>query len=98
VAEVVRQHHERMDGSGYPRGLRGEDILPEARIIAVADAVEAMMSQRPQRAALSLTACIEELQAQAGRRYDARVVKACAKLLRERDDATLNEPAGQRIA
>jgi PAS domain S-box-containing protein len=98
VAEVVRQHHERMDGSGYPRGLRGEDILPEARIIAVADAVEAMMSQRPQRAALSLTACIEELQAQAGRRYDARVVKACAKLLREREDATLNEPAGQRIA
>ena len=98
VAEVVRQHHERMDGSGYPRGLRGEDILAEARIVAVADAVEAMMSQRPQRAALSLTACIEELQAQAGRRYDARVVKACAKLLREREDATLNEPAGQRIA
>jgi HD-GYP domain-containing protein (c-di-GMP phosphodiesterase class II) len=98
VAEVVRQHHERMDGSGYPRGLRGEDILLEARIVAVADAVEAMMSQRPQRAALSLAACIEELQAQAGRRYDARVVKACAKLLRDREDATLNEPAGQRIA
>ena len=51
-----RQHHERMDGSGYPRGLRGDDILLEARIVAVADAVEAMMSQRPQRAALSLTA------------------------------------------
>ena len=98
VAEAVRQHHERMDGSGYPRGLRGDDILLEARIVAVADAVEAMMSQRPQRAALSLTACIEELQAQAGRRYDARVVKACTKLLREREDGALGEQAGQRIA
>jgi HD-GYP domain-containing protein (c-di-GMP phosphodiesterase class II) len=98
VAEVVRQHHERMDGSGYPRGLRGEDLLLEARIVAVADAVEAMMSQRPQRAPLSLATCIEELQAQAGRRYDARVVKACAKLLREREDGAFGEQAGQRIA
>jgi PAS domain S-box-containing protein len=98
VAEVVRQHHERMDGSGYPRGLHGEDILLEARIVAVADAVEAMMSQRPQRAALTLTACIEELQAQAGRRYDAKVVKACAKLLREREEQGAAEQAGQRIA
>jgi response regulator RpfG family c-di-GMP phosphodiesterase len=97
VAEVVRQHHERMDGSGYPRGLRDEDILLEARIVAVADAVEAMMSQRPQRAPLSLAACIEELQAEAGR-YDARVVKACAKLLREREGGAFGEQAGQRIA
>jgi HD-GYP domain-containing protein (c-di-GMP phosphodiesterase class II) len=87
-----------MDGSGYPRGLRGDDILLEARIVAVADAVEAMMSPRPQRGALSLNACIEELQAQAGRRYDAKVVKACAKLLREREDAGLGEQPGQRIA
>jgi HD-GYP domain-containing protein (c-di-GMP phosphodiesterase class II) len=65
----------------------------------VADAVEAMMSQRPQRAPLSLAACIEELQAQAGRRYDARVVKTCAKLLREREDGAFGEQAaGQRIA
>ena len=98
VAEAVRQHHERMDGSGYPRGLKGDDIMLEARIIAVADAVEAMMSNRPQRTALSLTSCVEELQAQAGRRYDARVVKACAKLLREREDGALGEQAGQRIA
>jgi PAS domain S-box-containing protein len=98
VAEVVREHHERMDGSGYPRGLRGDDILLEARIVAVADAVEAMMSPRPQRAALSLTACIEELQAQAGRRHDAKVVKACAKLLRERESSAVGEQAGQRIA
>jgi HD-GYP domain-containing protein (c-di-GMP phosphodiesterase class II) len=98
VAEVVRQHHERMDGSGYPRGLRGEDVLLEARIVTVADAVEAMLSQRPQRAPLSLAACIEELQAQAGRGYDARVVKTCAKLLRERETGAAGEQAGQRIA
>ena len=99
VAEAVRQHHERLDGSGYPRGLRGDDILLEARVIAVADAVEAMLSPRPQRAALSLASCIEELQSQAGRRYDARVVKACVKLLRERQAQPEPEaPAGQRIA
>ena len=99
VAEAVRQHHERLDGSGYPRGLRGDDILLEARVLAVADAVEAMLSPRPQRAALSLASCIEELQSQAGRRYDARVVKACVKLLRERQAQPEPEaPAGQRIA
>jgi HD-GYP domain len=105
VAEVVRQHHERLDGSGYPRALKGEEILLEARIVAVADAVEAMLAQRPHRAALSLTACIDELQSQAGRRYDARAVKACVKLLREEQvpaPAPVNEeaeaPAGQRIA
>jgi PAS domain S-box-containing protein len=84
VAEAVRQHHERLDGSGYPHGMKGEEILFEARIVAVADAVEAMLSPRPQRAALSLNACIEELQQQAGRRYDARVVKAAVSVLRDR--------------
>ena len=54
VAETVRQHHERLDGSGYPRGLKGEEILLEARIVAVADAVEAMLSPRPHRPALTL--------------------------------------------
>jgi PAS domain S-box-containing protein len=99
VADAVRQHHERLDGSGYPRGLRGEEILLEARILAVADAADAMLSPRPQRSALSLAACVEELQSQAGRRYDARVVKACVKLLRERETETDSEPAaGQRIA
>jgi HD-GYP domain-containing protein (c-di-GMP phosphodiesterase class II) len=99
VAEVVREHHERLDGSGYPRGLQGEEILLEARIVAVADAAEAMLAPRPQRAALSLAACIEELQSQAGRRYDARVVKACVKLLRERETRLDNEATvGQRIA
>lgn len=105
VAEVVRQHHERLDGSGYPRGLRGDEILLEARIVAVADAVEAMLSPRPHRAALTPAACIDELQSQAGRRYDARVVKACVKLLREGQapvtDPLVEQgeaPAGQRIA
>ena len=98
VAEAVRQHHERLDGSGYPRGLKGDDILLEARILAVADAIEAMLSPRPHRSALTLVACIEELQSQAGRRYDARVVKACVKLLREREARTAGESTGQRIA
>ncbi len=106
VADVVRQHHERLDGSGYPHGLRGDDILLEARVVAVADAVEAMLAQRPHRPALSLAACIDELQSQAGRRYDARVVKACVKLLRD-GQASGQVPApihqegdapGQRIA
>jgi PAS domain S-box-containing protein len=99
VAEVVRQHHERLDGSGYPRGLEGDAILLEARIVAVADAAEAMLAPRPQRPALTVGACIEELQSQAGRRYDARVVKACVKLLRERETRTDSEATvGQRIA
>ncbi len=99
VAEAVRQHHERQDGSGYPRGLKGDSILLEARIVAVADAVEAMLSPRPQRQALSMAACLDELQAQAGRRYDAAVVRACARLLRERQaQAEPEAHAGQRIA
>ncbi len=104
VADAVRQHHERLDGSGYPRGLKGEEILFESRIIAVADAVEAMLSPRPQRAALSLNACIDELQAQAGRRYDARVVKAAVQVLRDRESPTAvpvsahAAASGQRIA
>ena len=99
VAEAVRQHHERVDGSGYPRGLRGDDILLEARIVAVADAVEAMLSPRPQRSPLSLGSCIEELHSQAGRRYDARVISACVKLLRDREAGQATAAvAGQRIA
>ena len=104
VAEAVRQHHERLDGSGYPRGLKGEEILLEARIVAVADAVEAMLSPRPHRPALTLTACLDELQSQAGRRYDARVVKACVKLLRDGQVTAVpihqegEAAVGQRIA
>ena len=97
VAEAVRQHHERLDGSGYPRGLKGDEILLESRIVAVADSADAMLSQRPYRQALSMTACLEELQVQAGRRYDAVVVRACARLLRERQ-AEPEAQAGKRIA
>jgi HD-GYP domain-containing protein (c-di-GMP phosphodiesterase class II) len=98
VADAVRQHHERLDGSGYPRGLKGEEILFEARIVAVADAVEAMLAPRPQRGALSLNACIDELQSQAGRRYDSRVVKAAVKVLRDREASSVTAPATQAPA
>ncbi|MCX7750836.1 MAG: MEDS domain-containing protein [Candidatus Bipolaricaulota bacterium] len=77
VAEVVYQHHERLDGSGYPRGLRGEEILLEARILAVADVVEAMATHRPYRPALPLAAALAELRAHRGTLYDPAVVDAC---------------------
>jgi PAS domain S-box-containing protein len=98
VADAVLQHHECVDGTGYPQGLSGDEILLEARIAAVADAVDAMLSPRPQRDALSLRACLEELQTQAGRRYDARVVKACVKLLQEREAKAEGEAAESQIA
>jgi putative nucleotidyltransferase with HDIG domain len=77
VAEIVRQHHERLDGSGYPRGLRGDEILPEARILAAADVLEAMSSHRPYRPALGVDAGLAELRAGAGVLFDERVVAAC---------------------
>ena len=98
VAEAVRQHHEHVDGTGYPQGLAGDEILLEARIVAVADAVEAMLSPRPQRDALTLQACLDELQSQAGRRYDARAVKACVKLLQDREARAEGEAAESQIA
>jgi PAS domain S-box-containing protein/putative nucleotidyltransferase with HDIG domain len=84
VAEVVYQHHERMDGSGYPRGLRGEEILPEARILGVADVVEAMSSHRPYRSARSLQEAMEEISKNRGKLYDATVVDVCLKLFNEK--------------
>jgi HD-GYP domain-containing protein (c-di-GMP phosphodiesterase class II) len=83
VAEMVLQHHERLDGSGYPRGLKGDDILPEARILAVADVVEAMSSHRPYRAALGMEAALGEVREHAGVKYDADVVVACLRLVEE---------------
>ena len=83
VAESILQHHERLDGSGYPRGLKGEEILLEARIIAVADVVEAMSSHRPYRAALGIEKALAELVEHRGTRYDAAAVDACVKLFRE---------------
>ena len=83
IAEMVLQHHERQDGSGYPRGLSGEDILPEARILAVADVVEAMSSHRPYRAALGMAAALAEVKEHAGVKYDADVVATCVRLVEE---------------
>ena len=80
VAEIVGQHQERLDGSGYPDGLRGEEILLEARILAVADVVEAMASHRPYRASLGLEAALAEVRGGAGTRYDGDVVAACERV------------------
>jgi PAS domain S-box-containing protein len=84
VAEVILQHHERLDGSGYPRGLRGDEILLEARIISVADVVEAMANHRPYRPGLGLKAALEEIESGSGRLYDAQACAACVTLFRER--------------
>src|SRR4029077_8119659 len=71
IAEMVLQHHERMDGSGYPQGIKGDAILLESRILAVADVVEVMATHRPYRAALGIEAAMEEIQQGRGRHYDA---------------------------
>lgn len=84
VAEIVYQHHERLDGSGYPRGLKGEEILLEARILAVADVVEAMSSHRPYRPALGIEAALSELEKGKGKLYDPAVVDACLTLFRKK--------------
>ncbi len=82
VARAILEHHERVDGSGYPCGLKGEEISLEARILAVADTVEAMSSHRPYRPALGTDAALREIQEQSGKRYDERVVAACLRLFR----------------
>jgi PAS domain S-box-containing protein/putative nucleotidyltransferase with HDIG domain len=80
VAEIVHQHHERLDGSGYPQGLKDKDILLEAKIIAVADVVEAMSSHRPYRPSLGTEKALEEIEAQKGVLYDPQVVEACLRV------------------
>lgn len=80
LAYIIYQHHERMNGSGYPRGLKGKDILIEARIVAVADVVEAMASKRPYRPALGIDEALAELSRNSSKLYDPRAVKACIKL------------------
>jgi PAS domain S-box-containing protein len=83
VAEMVLQHHERLDGSGYPQGLKGEQILLEAKILAVADVVEAMVSHRPYRPGLGVDAALEEITRNSGVLYDPEVVDSCIALFRE---------------
>jgi len=80
VALMALQHHERLDGSGYPNGLKGDEILLEAKILAVADVIEAMCSHRPYRPALSMDKALEEISKNKGKLYDPDVVDTCLDL------------------
>jgi putative nucleotidyltransferase with HDIG domain len=84
VAKMVLQHHERLDGSGYPNGLKDGEILLEAKILAVADVVEAMASHRPYRPALGIDMALHEIEHQKGELYDPEVVEICLRLFREK--------------
>jgi len=99
VAKMILQHHERLDGSGYPDGLRGDDILLGSRIIAVADVVEAMATHRPYRAAMGIDAALEEIIGSRGRLFDPAVVDACLRLHRDRRlDVQPSQSSQQREA
>ena len=84
LAEIVYQHHERLNGTGYPRNLKGNEILIESQILAVADVLEAMASHRPYRAALGIEAALEEIEKNKGILYDNAVADACLRLFREK--------------
>lgn len=84
VAEMVHQHHERLDGTGYPQGLKGDAIALEARILAVADVVEAMASHRPYRPGLGIEAGLQEIERKRGTSFDPGVVDTCLRLFREK--------------
>ena len=83
IAKIIVQHHERIDGSGYPSGLKGDDILMESKILGVADVVEAMASHRPYRAALGIEAALSEITAQRGVTLDAEAVDACLRIFKD---------------
>jgi len=85
IADIILQHHERLDGSGYPQGLKGDGILLEARIMAVADVVEAMSSHRPYRPGLGIDAALAEIIRMRGTYYDVQAVDACVALFREKN-------------
>jgi PAS domain S-box-containing protein/putative nucleotidyltransferase with HDIG domain len=85
IAQIIQQHHERMNGSGYPLGLAGKDILLEARILAVADVVEAMSSHRPYRPSLGIEKAIEEISCNRGVLYDSDVADACLRLFQKKE-------------
>jgi PAS domain S-box-containing protein/putative nucleotidyltransferase with HDIG domain len=84
IAQIVLQHHERLDGSGYPQGLKGDAIMFEVRILSVADVVEAMSSHRPYRPAMGIEAALEEIARQRGIRFDPKVVDVCLSLFRDK--------------
>jgi len=85
VAEIVLQHHERLDGSGYPKGIKNSEIMLEAKILAVADVVESMLAHRPYRPARGLENAIEEIKKYKKKLYDVKIVNACLKVLRDRN-------------
>ena len=85
VANIVYQHHEKMDGSGYPRGLKGNDILLEARILNVADVVEAISSNRPYRPALGVEEALREIEENDNNKYDRNTTKICLILFKEKN-------------
>jgi PAS domain S-box-containing protein len=82
IADMVRQHHEKLDGSGYPLGLREDEILPESKVLAVADIVEAMASNRPYRTGIDLEVVLDQIEREAGTLLDAEAVRICVKLFR----------------
>jgi putative nucleotidyltransferase with HDIG domain len=90
IADIIIQHHERMDGSGYPRGLAGDSILTEARIIGVADVVETMSSHRPYRPSMGIEKALAEISQNSGTLYDADVVAACLKIFNEQKFEFMN--------
>ena len=84
IARIVLEHHERMDGSGYPNNLKGDQILLDSRIVAVADVVEAISSHRPYRPALGIKVGLDEIARNSGSIYDPEVVAACLRLFQEK--------------
>ncbi len=84
IAKIVLQHHERLNGTGYPNKLKGDEIILEAKIIGIADVVEAMSSHRPYRPALGIDRAIEEISQNKGILYDPEIVDACIKLFKEK--------------
>ncbi|HLS98306.1 MAG TPA: CHASE domain-containing protein [Porticoccaceae bacterium] len=94
VAQIAHQHHERIDGSGYPQGLKGEEILLEARIVTVADVIESMATDRPYRPALGVELALEEIARGAGSAYDPAVVEACLRLFRDKGYVIQREGSG----
>ena len=98
VADIVAQHHERLDGSGYPCGLKGRDILPEAQILAAADVFDAMTSKRPYRDGLSAEIALAELRNNAGRLFDPDAVDACHACVAQAEARSKASPVDGGIA
>ena len=94
VATMILQHHERLDGSGYPNGISGDQIIRESRILAVADVVEAISSHRPYRPSLGIDAALEEIRRNAGTHYDPAVVAACEEVIRDHEF----DPGGEEFS